>query len=173
MQYLRIQPVTMGMLQVPFSKHDVICAAGFLGMYPLLHVTVHVPLNVVSLFSPQWAGFNIPLSGFLNAGQWIAAFKTKKKKKKTKKNIVKSSILNSGPKSFEFKPRIGASSCSQVQRFFVPVAHHRRGFGWNTPYPEMEEMRHYFVFMIICLLCLVYSLQYHFEFRGCDRGKVG
>lgn len=85
MQYLRIQPVTMGMLQVPFSKHDVICPAGFLGMYPLLHVTVHVPLNVVSLFSPQWAGFNIPLSGFLNAGQWIAAFKTKNKKKKKRK----------------------------------------------------------------------------------------
>ena len=74
----------MGMLQVPFSKHDVICPAGFLGMYPLLHVTVHVPLNVVSLFSPQWAGFNIPLSGFLNAGQWIAAFKTKKKEKNEK-----------------------------------------------------------------------------------------
>ena len=75
----------MGMLQVPFSKHDVICPAGFLGMNPLLHVTVHVPLNVVWLFSPQWAGFNIPLSGFLNAGQWIAAFKTKKKKKKKEK----------------------------------------------------------------------------------------
>lgn len=69
MKNLRLQLVTKGIFQVPFSKHVVVCPAGFSGVNPGLQVTEHVSLNLLRLLSIQRAGFNSPLSGFLSGGQ--------------------------------------------------------------------------------------------------------
>ena len=66
---LRLQLVTKGMFQVPFSKHVVICLAGFLGTNPGLQITEHLSLNLLRSLSPQRARFNSPWSGFLSGGQ--------------------------------------------------------------------------------------------------------
>lgn len=56
----------------------MVCLAGFLGSYPGPQVTEHVSLNFLRFLSPQLAGFNSPLSGFLSGGQYRAASRNKR-----------------------------------------------------------------------------------------------